>query len=120
MIIDKHNIKIEKSVGGCVEDSELIEGIVLDKERIHSSMPTQVKDAKIILIDSAVEIKNTEMDAKIQITDPEKMQSFLEMEEKMLRAMVDKIVNSGANVLICQKGIDDLAQHFLAKKEYTQ
>jgi thermosome len=114
--IDKNDIKIEKNVGGSVEDSELIEGIVLDKERIHPSMPQQVKDAKIALIDSAVEIKSTEMDAKIQITDPEKMQSFLEMEEKMLRIMVDKIVNSGANVIICQKGIDDLAQHFLAKK----
>ena len=86
------DIKIEKNVGGSVEDSELIEGIVLDKEKIHSSMPSQIKDAKIALIDSAVEIKNTEMDAKIQITDPEKMQSFLEMEEKMLRTMVDKIV----------------------------
>ena len=114
--IDKNDIKIEKNVGGRVEDSELIEGIVLDKEKIHSSMPQQVKDAKIALIDSAIEIKNTEMDAKIQITDPEKMQSFLEMEEKMLRAMVDKIVNTGANVVVCQKGIDDLAQHFLAKK----
>jgi archaeal chaperonin len=114
--INKADIKIEKSVGGSVEDSELIEGIVLDKEKIHPSMPTQVKDAKIALIDSAIEVKSTEMDAKIQITDPEKMQSFLEMEEKMLRAMVDKIVNTGANVVICQKGIDDLAQHFLAKK----
>jgi thermosome len=116
LYIDKNDIKVEKSVGGSVEDSELIEGIVLDKEKIHPSMPTQVKDAKIALIDSAIEIKSTEIDAKIQITDPEKMQAFLEMEEKMLRAMVDKIVNSGANVLICQKGIDDLAQHFLAKK----
>jgi thermosome len=116
LYIDKNDIKIEKNVGGSVEDSELIEGIVLDKEKIHPSMPSQIKDAKIALIDSAVEIKNTEIDAKIQITDPEKMQAFLEMEEKMLRTMVDKIVNTGANVLICQKGIDDLAQHFLAKK----
>ncbi len=114
--IDKNDIKIEKNVGGSVEDSELIEGIVLDKEKIHSSMPSNVKDAKIALIDSAIEIKNTEIDAKIQISDPEKMQAFLDMEERMLRGMVDRIVNSGANVLICQKGIDDLAQHFLAKK----
>jgi len=114
--IDKNDIKVEKSVGGSIEDCELIEGIVLDKEKIHPSMPSQIKDARIALIDSAVEIKNTEIDAKIQITDPEKMQAFLEMEEKMLRIMVDKIVNIGANVVICQKGIDDLAQHFLAKK----
>ncbi|HYD03661.1 MAG TPA: thermosome subunit alpha [Alphaproteobacteria bacterium] len=116
IIIDKKDIKIEKSVGGSIEDSELIEGIVLDKEKIHPSMPTQVKEARIALIDSPVEVRNTEMDAKIQITDPEKMQSFLDMEEKMLRGMVDKLVNAGANVVICQKGIDDLAQHFLSKK----
>lgn len=114
--ISKNDIKIEKSIGGAVKDSELIEGIVLDKERIHPGMPTQVKDAKIVLIDSALEIKNTEIDAKIQITDPEKMQAFLDMEEKLLRGMADKIVASGANVVLCQKGIDDLAQHFLAKK----
>jgi len=114
--IDKNDIKIEKNIGGSVNESELIEGIVLDKEKIHPGMPTIVKDAKILLLDSAIEIKNTEIDAKIQITDPEKMQSFLDMEERMLKGMVDKIVASGANVVICQKGIDDLAQHFLAKK----
>jgi thermosome len=114
--IDRHDIKIEKSVGGKVMDSELIEGIVLDKEKTHPGMPTKVKDAKIALIDSALEIKNTEMDAKIQITDPEKMQQFLDMEEKMLKGMIERVTNSGANVVFCQKGIDDLAQHFLAKK----
>jgi len=114
--IDKEDIKIEKNVGGAVNESELIEGIVLDKEKVHPSMPSSVKDAKIALLDGAIEIKNTEIDAKIQITDPEKMQAFLDMEERMLRSMVDKIVSSGANVVICQKGIDDLAQHFLAKK----
>jgi thermosome len=114
--INKDDIKIEKNTGGSVEDSELIEGIVLDKEKIHPSMPTSVKDAKIALIDSAIEIKNTEIETKIQISDPEKMQAFMDMEEKMLRGMVDRIVNTGANVVICQKGIDDLAQHFLAKK----
>jgi len=114
--INKDDIKIEKNTGGSVEDSELIEGIVLDKEKIHPSMPSQIKDAKIALIDSAIEIKNTEIETKIQISDPEKMQAFMDMEERMLRGMVDKIVNTGANVLICQKGIDDLAQHFLAKK----
>jgi len=114
--IDKENIKIEKNVGGRFEDSQLIEGIVLDKEKIHPSMPGEIKDARIALIDSAIEIKNTEIETKIQISDPEKMQAFLEMEEKMLRGMVEKIFNAGANVVICQKGIDDLAQHFLAKK----
>ncbi len=114
--IDRHDIKIEKSVGGSVKDSELIEGIVLDKEKTHPGMPSQVKDAKIALIDSALEIKNTEIDAKIQITDPEKMQAFLDMEERMLKGMIERITNSGANVVFCQKGIDDLAQHYLAKK----
>jgi thermosome len=113
--IDSDDIKIEKKVGGRIEDSELVEGIVLDKERVHSGMPKQVKNAKIALIDSALEIRNTETDAKIQITDPAQMQSFLDMEEKMLRNMVDKILKSGANVIMCQKGIDDIAQHFLAK-----
>lgn len=116
IIIDKENIKIEKKVGGSVEDTELVEGIVLDKEKVHSAMPRSVANAKIALIDSALEIKNTEIDAKIQITDPQQMQAFLDMEEKMLRGMVDKVVASGANVVFCQKGIDDLAQHFLAKK----
>jgi thermosome len=114
--IDKADIKIEKQVGGSVEDSELIEGIVLDKEKIHPSMPTSVKEAKIALIDSAVEIKNTEIDAKIQITDPAKMQEFFAIEENMLREMASRIASTGANVLICQKGIDDLAQHFLSKR----
>jgi len=114
--IDKNDIKIEKNTGGSIEDSELIEGIVLDKEKIHPSMPSEIKDAKIALIDSAIEIKNTEIETKIQISDPEKMQAFMDMEERILRSMVDKIVSTGANVVICQKGIDDLAQHFLAKK----
>ncbi|MBN2052587.1 TCP-1/cpn60 chaperonin family protein [Candidatus Woesearchaeota archaeon] len=116
LVVDKDDIKIEKKVGGSVEDSSLIEGLVLDKERVHSSMPKKVESAKIALIDSAIEVKNTEIDAKISISDPEKMQAFLDMEEAMLRKMVDKIAGSGANVLITQKGIDDMAQHFLAKK----
>ncbi len=115
-IIDTENVKLEKKVGASVLDSELIEGIVLDKERVHSGMPRQVKNAKIALIDSAVEIKSTEIDAKIQITDPNQMQAFIDMEEKMLRDKVEKIAKSGANVVVCQKGIDDIAQHFLSKK----
>jgi thermosome len=115
VIINLDNIKLEKKTGDGVEDSELIQGILLDKEKVHPGMPRIVKNAKIALIDSALEIKSTETDAKIQITDPEKLQSFLDQEEKVLRNMVDKIVKSGANVVFCQKGIDDIAQHFLAK-----
>lgn len=114
--IDKENIKLEKKVGSSVEKTELVQGIILDKERVHPGMPKHVKDAKIALVDSAVEIKNTETDAKIQINDPSQMQAFLDQEESMLRKMVEKIAQSGANVLFCQKGIDDIAQHFLAKK----
>jgi thermosome len=114
--IDTDNVKIEKKVGGAVEDTELIKGVVLDKEKVHSAMPRRTLNAKIALIDSALEIKNTEIDAKIQITAPDQLQAFLNMEEKMLRDMVSKIESSGANVVFCQKGIDDLAQHYLAKK----
>ncbi len=114
-IIDIENIKIEKKVGDGVEDSELIQGIVLDKEAVHPAMPKLVKNAHIALLDSAVEIKNTETEAKIQITDPSQLQAFLDQEEHILKEMVNKIVKSGANVVFCQKGIDDIAQHFLAK-----
>ncbi len=116
IIIDRGNIKLEKKVGGSVEDSEFVEGIVLDKEKAHTGMPRSIKNPKIALIDSALEIKSTEIDAKIQITDPSQMQAFIDMEEKMLRQMVEKVAKSGANVVFCQKGIDDMAQHFLAKK----
>ncbi len=114
--IDSDNIKIEKKVGASVESSELIEGIVVDKERAHSAMPKLVKNAKIALIDGALEIKDTEIDAKIQITDPSQMQAFLNMEEKMLMDMVEKIAKTNATVVFCQKGIDDVAQYYLAKK----
>ncbi len=114
--IDTDSIKIEKKVGGSVDDTELVQGIVLDKERVHPGMPKHIKDAKIALVDSAIEIKDTETDAKIQITDPSQMQAFIDMEENMLKKMVEKIYSSGANVVICQKGIDDIAQHFLSKK----
>ena len=114
--VDMDNIKIEKRSGGSVEDSELIKGIVLDKEKVHSSMPRLVRNAKIALLDKEIEIKKTEIDANIEITSPDQLQAFLDQEEKMLKNMVESIANSGANVLICQKGIDDVAQHFLAKK----
>ena len=113
--INMDDIKIEKKVGGGTEDSELIQGIVLDKERVHSGMPKTVKNAKIALVDTALEIKSTETDAKIQVTDPSQLQAFIEQEEKMIREMADRVIKTGANVLICQKGIDDMAQHFLSK-----
>ena len=115
IIINKDDIKLETKVGASVECTEIVKGIILDKERVHTGMPKTVKDAKVALVDSAIEIKNTEIDAKIQITDPSQMQAFLDQEETMLKKMVQKVIDSGANVLICQKGIDDVAQHFLAK-----
>lgn len=116
IFIDTDNIKLEKKVGSGVDDTELVQGLILDKEKIHPGMPRFVKNANVVLIDSAIEIKNPETDAKIQITDPSQIQAFLNQEEKMLKDMVDKIVKSGANVVFCQKGIDDIAQHFLSKK----
>jgi len=113
---DIENIQVEKKHGGAVADTHLIKGLILDKERVHPRMPRIVKDAKIALVDSALEIKKTEVEAKIQIRDPGQMQKFLDEEEKTLRSMVEKVKKSGANVLICEKGIDDLAQHYLAKE----
>jgi archaeal chaperonin len=114
--INLENIKLEKKTGGSLDASELVQGIILDKERVHSGMPRVVHDAKIALLDLPLEIKNTEIDAKIQITDPSKVQEFLDLEENMLKDMVERIYSSGATVVVCQKGIDDLVQHFLAKK----
>lgn len=114
--IDANNIKIEKRVGASAEDSELIKGIVLDKGRVHSGMLRVVKGAKIALVDRELEIKKTEIDANIEITSPDQLQLFLNQEEKMLKDMAEKIAASGANVVICQKGIDDIVQHYLAKK----
>lgn len=113
--VDMENIKIEKKVGARIEDSELIEGMIIDKERVHTNMPKKVENAKIALINTAIELKDTEVDAEISITSPEQLQSFLDQEEKMIKDLVEKIVNSGANVVFCQKGIDDMAQHYLAK-----
>lgn len=116
-VIDIDNIKVEKKVGASIGNSELIKGIVIDKEVVHTGMPKVMRNAKIALLDAALEIKDTETDAKIEITSPEQMQAFVEQEEKMLRNMVDKVKASGANVLITQKGIDDIAQHFLTKEK---
>ncbi|MBI5065946.1 TCP-1/cpn60 chaperonin family protein [Candidatus Woesearchaeota archaeon] len=115
-VFDKENIKLEKKVGGSIEDTQLIEGIVLEKEAVHAGMPKNIKNARIALIDCALEIKNTEIEAKISITDPSQIEAFMGQEEKMLKNMVEKVAKSGANVVLCQKGIDDVAQHFLAKK----
>src|SRR3989338_5548059 len=114
--VDKDNIKIEKRTGGSIEDSELIKGIVIDKERLSSSMPRTIKNAKIALIDREIEIKKTEVDARIEIKTPDQMQAFLDQEENMLRDMVNRITATGANVVLCQKGVDDVAIHFLAKQ----
>ena len=114
--VDADNIKVEKKAGGSIEDTKLIQGIVLDKEVVHGAMPKRIEDAKIALLNAALEIEKTEMSAEIRISDPHQMQMFLEEENRMLKSLVDKISASGANVLLCQKGIDDLAQHYLAKE----
>jgi len=113
--VDTDNITVEKKVGGGITDSQLVHGMVIDKERLHPNMPKSVTNAKIALLNAAIEIEKTEVDAKIQITSPDQLQAFLDQEEVMLKDMVNRIVNSGANVVFTQKGIDDLAQHFLAK-----
>ena len=114
-VADIDKVQIQKKEGESIDDTSLIKGIILDKEVVSPGMPKIVKDAKILLLQSAIEIEKTEFDAKLQITSPEQIQQFLDEEERMLRNMVEKIVNSGANVVICQKGIDDMAQHFISK-----
>ena len=113
--IDLDNLKVEKKAGGSIDDTSLINGIVLDKEIVHSGMPTKIEKARIALVNAALEVEKTEMSAEIRISDPTQMQQFLEEENKMLKSMVDKVHSIGANVLICQKGIDDIAQHYLSK-----
>jgi len=114
--VDDDDIQITKKQGGSIADTELVEGVIVDKERVHPGMPAQVENAKIALIDAALEVKKTEIDAKIEITDPSQLQAFLSEEENMLRRMVETVRKSGANVVFAQKGIDDLPQHFLAKE----
>src|SRR2546427_590396 len=115
--VDDDNIQIVKKQGGSIADTSLVDGIIVDKERVHPGMPSEVKDAKIALVDAALEVKKTEIDAKIEITDPTQLQAFLNEEESMLKRMVEIVRKSGATVIFCQKGIDDLAQHYLAKQE---
>ena len=113
--IDQDDVKVEKKAGGSMKDSILVEGIVLDKEVVHGGMPKKITDGKIALINTALEIDKTEFDAKINISNPQQMKTFLDEENRMLKNMVDKVIGSGANVLLCQKGIDDMAQHYLAR-----
>ncbi len=114
--VDLDDVKIEKKEGGSLRDTRLIEGIVLDKEVVHPGMPKIVHNAKIALLDASLEIEKTEFDAKLNIESPEQMRAFMKQEEEMLKEMVEKIAATGANVVLCQKGIDDMAQHFLARK----
>ena len=113
--VDIDDVKVEKKAGGSLRDTRMIRGIVLDKEVVHGGMPKRIEKGKIALINSALEIEKTEFDAKINISSPDQMKMFLDEENKMLKGMVDKIIGIGANVVVCQKGIDDIAQHYLAK-----
>ncbi|MEQ9714364.1 MAG: thermosome subunit beta [Candidatus Asgardarchaeum sp.] len=115
-VVDLDDVKVEKKHGGSIEDTQLIYGIVLDKEVVHPGMPKRVENAKIALIQASLEVEKTEFDAKLNITSPEQIEKFIKAEENMLKEMVEKIAATGANVVFCQKGIDDIAQHFLAKK----
>ena len=115
-IADLDGILLEKKPGESLTGTKLIEGLVIDKEVVHSGMPKRVENAKIALLDSALEVEKTEFDAKINIEKPEQIEAFLQQEENMIKDMVEKVVAHGANVILCQKGIDDLAQHFLARK----
>ena len=113
--IDLGNIKIEKNKGSGLENTELISGIVIDKDRVSVDMPSRIENARIALLDTALEIKGPETDTKISITSPEQLQGFVEQEERILKDMTEKIKNAGASVVFCQKGIDDIAQYYLAK-----
>ena len=114
--VDLNNIQTVKKTGASMEETSLVKGLIIDKEPVHSAMPKYIENAKIALIDAPFEVKKTEIEAKIQITDPSQLNAFLEEEENMLRRMVEKVKKTGANVVFCQKGIDDLANHFLAKE----
>lgn len=115
-VCDIDNVKVEKKEGESLKETTLTHGIILDKSIVHSGMPKKISDAKILLIDTPLEVTKTEFDAKVNITNPDQMKSFLDQEQTMIQDMVNTIIDSGANVVLSQKGIDDLAQHFLAKK----
>lgn len=113
--VDLDYISTERLSGGSAAESELVEGVVIDKERVNARMPASAKEAGVLLLNAAIEYKKTEMDAEISITTTDQLQAFLDEEERMVKAVVDRIAASGATVLFCQKGIDDMAEHFLAK-----
>ena len=113
--VDIEDVKVEKRPGGSIKDSEIVEGVIIDKERVHTAMPEVVENAKVLLLSVPIELKKTKTKAEIKITTPDQMQLFLDQEEAMLREIVDKVINTGANVVFCQKGIDDLAQYYLTK-----
>jgi len=119
MFADIDNIQIQKKKGGSLTDTELIDGIILDKEFVHADMPKKVSGARILLLDKGLELSKTEIDAKINITSPDQIQAFLDNEHEMLKEMADKIIASGANIVLCQKGIDDIVQHYLAKNNIS-
>ncbi|MCJ7450124.1 MAG: TCP-1/cpn60 chaperonin family protein [Candidatus Nanohaloarchaeota archaeon QJJ-9] len=115
--IDRDLIKVVKSQGGSVDDTELVEGVVIDKEKVHPDMPSRKSEADIALLNTAMEVQETETSAEIQINDPNKLQEFVDQEEESLKEMVEQVKESGADVVLCQKGIDDIAQHYLAKND---
>jgi len=114
--IDTDNVDVETVVGGSIEESELVEGVIVDKERVHENMPYSAEDADIALLDTAIEVKETELDTEVNVSDPDQLQEFLDQEEQQLQEMVDKLADAGADVVFCQKGIDDMAQHYLAQE----
>ena len=114
--VDTDNVQVETIVGGSIDESDLVEGVIVDKSRVHENMPKFQEDADIALLDTAIEVPETEIDTEVNVSDPDQLQEFLDQEEKQIREMVDAIVDSGADVVFCQKGIDDMAQHYLAKE----
>lgn len=114
--IDTDNVKVETVVGGSTDESELVEGVIIDKERVHDNMPYAVEDADVALLDTAIEVQETEIDAEVNVSDPDQLQEFLDQEEAQLQEMVDQLADVGADVVFCQKGIDDMAQHYLAQE----
>ncbi len=114
--VDTDNIQLEVVVGGSTDESELVEGVIIDKERVHDNMPYAVEDANIALLDTAIEVPETELDTEVNVTDPDQLQQFLDQEEEQLKEMVDDLKAAGADVVVTQKGIDDMAQHYLAQE----
>ncbi|WP_425433211.1 thermosome subunit alpha, partial [Halobacterium salinarum] len=114
--VDTDNVKVEKVTGGAIENSELIEGVIVDKERVSENMPYAVEDANIALVDDGLEVQETEIDTEVNVTDPDQLQNFLDQEEEQLKEMVDALKDAGANVVFADSGIDDMAQHYLAKE----